>query len=295
MKSCYNKNVETRLANAGNDLLTTDEKIIDISTKYGYDSPDSFTKAFTRFHGSTPTAVRKNGQTIKSYAPLKLNFLLKGGYIMDYRIEKKEAFSVVVKIDPINKSITYIDDGNLSEFTAFSLGAYLSEELPECSVYSVKKNEYENTDGFEKHQIPAFTWAVFKCAGASRDEAREKTWLQIKNEWFPQTNYELVSTSYIIINYATEDVTGNLGEIWTAIKINNIYYEYNFHRKRRKCQLSFRRYRNCSIETLQKMTELIDSKELKKLCLFGICCVVIQVRIFGRYHRQDLNRPVFYA
>lgn len=207
-----------RLANAGNDLLTTDEKIIDIAMKYGYDSSDSFTKAFTRFHGSTPVAVRKNGQTIKSFAPLKLNFLLKGGYIMDYRIEKKEAFSVTVKIDPLNKSITYIDDGNLSEFTTFSLGAYLSEELPECSVYSVKKNENEITDGFEKHQIPAFTWAVFKCAGTSRDEAREKTWLQIKNEWFPQTNYELVSSSNFIFNYTTEDVTGKLGEIWAAIK-----------------------------------------------------------------------------
>jgi len=73
-----------RLASAGNELLTTDEKIITIAMKYGYDSPDSFTKAFTRFHGSTPTAVRNNGKTIKTFAPLKLKFLLEGGYILNY-------------------------------------------------------------------------------------------------------------------------------------------------------------------------------------------------------------------
>lgn len=63
--------------------------------KYGYDSPDSFTKAFSRFHGYTPLAVRKNKTMIKTFAPLKLTISLKGGYIMDYRIVKKEAFTVL--------------------------------------------------------------------------------------------------------------------------------------------------------------------------------------------------------
>jgi len=226
-----------RLANAGNDLLTTDEKIIDIAMKYGYDSPDSFTKAFTRFHGSTPTAVRKNGQTIKSFAPLKLNFLLKGGYIMDYRIEKKEGFSVTVKVDPLNKSFTYIDDDNLTGFPTFCWCKYLYDELrkkaspnemiPDSekilySVYRAEKKEKEIPNGFEKRQIPAITWAVFKCVGTSRVEAREKTWQQICNEWLPQTNYEVVSLYNININYLTTeddaDSPNNLGEIWVPIK-----------------------------------------------------------------------------
>ena len=61
-----------KLALAGNDLLVTDEKIIDIAVKYGYDSPDSFTRAFTRFHGVTPTSVRKDEVLLKSFAPLKI-------------------------------------------------------------------------------------------------------------------------------------------------------------------------------------------------------------------------------
>ncbi|MDD4773276.1 MAG: AraC family transcriptional regulator [Eubacteriales bacterium] len=211
-----------RLANAGNDLLTTEAKIIDIAMKYRYDSPDSFTKAFTRFHGSTPTAVRKNGQTIKSFAPLKLNLLLKGGYIMDYRIEKREAFSVVVKADPASQSITYIDDDSLSGFSLFSLGAYFARELPEYSLFRLEKNKKEIPDGFEKRKIPAITWGVFKCAGTTRNDAREKTWQQICSEWLPQTNYEIIPANYIYIFYSTtvdeEDSYNGLGEIWVAIK-----------------------------------------------------------------------------
>jgi AraC-like DNA-binding protein len=62
-----------RLTLAAGELVSTDNKIIDIAVKYGYDSPDSFTKAFTRFHGVTPSAVRKEGAMIKSFAPLKSN------------------------------------------------------------------------------------------------------------------------------------------------------------------------------------------------------------------------------
>lgn len=84
-----------RLALAGNDLATGDERIIDIAMKYGYDSPDSFARAFSRFHGVTPTAARKDRVMLKSFAPLKIKLTLEGGYLMDYRIEKKEAFTVI--------------------------------------------------------------------------------------------------------------------------------------------------------------------------------------------------------
>ena len=50
-----------RLSLAGQDLMSTDQKIIDLAMQYGYESPDSFTKAFLRFHGVTPLAVRKEG------------------------------------------------------------------------------------------------------------------------------------------------------------------------------------------------------------------------------------------
>ena len=84
-----------RLTLAGSELVSTDKKIIDIALEYGYDSPDSFTKAFLRFHGATPTAIRKGEAMIKSFAPLKIKLILIGGYTMDYKIVKKAPFTVI--------------------------------------------------------------------------------------------------------------------------------------------------------------------------------------------------------
>lgn len=50
-----------RLALAGTELAADKIKVIDAAVKYGYDSPDSFTRAFTRFHGITPSAAREPG------------------------------------------------------------------------------------------------------------------------------------------------------------------------------------------------------------------------------------------
>ncbi|MGN0323430.1 MAG: hypothetical protein ACI4DZ_09995 [Oliverpabstia sp.] len=52
-------------------------------------------KAFTRFHGVSPSSVRKDEVLPKTFAPLKLKILLEGGYLMNYKIVKKEAFTVI--------------------------------------------------------------------------------------------------------------------------------------------------------------------------------------------------------
>ena len=48
-----------RLTLAAQELAATHSKIIDVALKYGYDSPDSFARAFQRFHGVTPSQARK--------------------------------------------------------------------------------------------------------------------------------------------------------------------------------------------------------------------------------------------
>lgn len=49
---------------AAQELSSTDEKVIDIALKYGYDSPDSFAKAFQRFHGISPSKARETGASL---------------------------------------------------------------------------------------------------------------------------------------------------------------------------------------------------------------------------------------
>lgn len=78
-----------RLSLAGTELATSDVKVIDVALKYGYESPDSFAKAFQKFHGILPSQARNNGSMLKSYSRLVLKFSLEGGCTMNYRIEKK--------------------------------------------------------------------------------------------------------------------------------------------------------------------------------------------------------------
>lgn len=91
-----------RLSLAGGELLRKESKVIDVALKYGYDSPESFTKAFKRFHGITPVQVKKQGASLKSFNRLIIKIIMEGGSSMDYRIEKREAFEVVLMTRTFN-------------------------------------------------------------------------------------------------------------------------------------------------------------------------------------------------
>ena len=71
-----------RLSLAGQDLLLSNNRIIDIAMKYQYDSQESFTKAFNRFHGITPSSARKQSHRLKYFRPLTINIVILGGFEM---------------------------------------------------------------------------------------------------------------------------------------------------------------------------------------------------------------------
>ena len=84
-----------RLSLAGAELANGKEKVIDIALKYGYDSPDSFGKAFQKFHGITPSQARADSSMLKSFSRLSIKISLEGGSIMNYRIETKPQFTLL--------------------------------------------------------------------------------------------------------------------------------------------------------------------------------------------------------
>lgn len=79
-----------RLSLAGTELATGKERVIDIAAKYGYESPDSFAKAFQKFHGITPSQARSGGAELKNFSRLSFKITLEGGSIMNYKIVEKE-------------------------------------------------------------------------------------------------------------------------------------------------------------------------------------------------------------
>ncbi|NLN97495.1 MAG: AraC family transcriptional regulator [Eubacteriaceae bacterium] len=94
-----------RLTEAAIILRDTDEKIIDIAFKFGYESSDSFGAAFKNFHGLTPSEVR-NGKPFKLFSRVQLAISVKGGRSMNITIQKKKAFTVAgVNEEKINSSL----------------------------------------------------------------------------------------------------------------------------------------------------------------------------------------------
>lgn len=79
-----------RLALAGAELASGRIRVIDAALKYGYESPDSFARAFRKFHGVNPSDAA--GASLRSFSPLRIKLTLEGANIMDYKIQEKPRF-----------------------------------------------------------------------------------------------------------------------------------------------------------------------------------------------------------
>ena len=225
-----------RLSLAGSELLSTDVKVIDLAVKYGYDSSDSFTKAFTRFHGSTPTDVRKNRAALKSFARLHIKLSLEGGSVMEYRIEEKAAFKVmgisrVFSYESANTDIPkYWDEVYIGAAEKLVMGMYgicfdaeMSGNQFRYMIADDLQEESAAERNLEEYEIPAHTWAVFPCRGPMPFALQEVN-RRIFSEWLPASRYEL-SEGYNIEYYsnATDYKEGTndpdyYSEVWIPVK-----------------------------------------------------------------------------
>lgn len=77
-----------RLTKAAFDIRTSNDRIIDIALKYGYDSSDAFTRAFKKLYGVTPQAARESGVQLKAFPRISFQITIKGDAEMEYRMEK---------------------------------------------------------------------------------------------------------------------------------------------------------------------------------------------------------------
>jgi AraC family transcriptional regulator len=201
-----------RLTLAGFELKHSDSRVIDLALKYGYDSPNSFTRAFQALHGVTPSEARVPGVALKSYPRMSFVITIKGVTGMEYRIVEEGPFILFGKsvrtslvdercyrdvpefwdkciADGTNlrihdaagtgrkgrlKAVTfdYDADGNFS----YLIGL----ELPAGGV----------SDEWERVDVPAKTWAVFPKEIVPETDSVISVWKRIYPEWFPNSGYE---------------------------------------------------------------------------------------------------------
>lgn len=232
-----------RLSLAASDLAGGEDKVIDIALRYGYDTPESFTRAFTRFHGITPTQARRGGN-VKSFSRLSVKLILTGGSTMDYRIEKLDAFKVVCRQKTVEKPAAEgpaegisafwrecTRDGSIRKLVSYIpkeprlkglLGICCSEETEgDAFPYGigVEYDGREVGDGMEIVEIPAHTYAVFTCKG-KMPEAFAETYGKIVTEFFPQSDrYEYAQGIELEVYPSDQmDDPNYTCEVWVAVK-----------------------------------------------------------------------------
>ena len=206
-----------RLSQAAAELADGNEKVIDIALKYGYETPESFTKAFTRFHGVSPMQVKK-GSPIQFMSRYTVHITIEGGEIMEYNIEKWEAMDLLVHAkefhpETSDQEIPKFWDEYYANEEYRKIPAYLgvcAQQKSDSDVFrygiGCKAGDVQGVpEGFEILHLPEYTWAVFKCVGPMPD-AIQNMWERIYKEWLPTAEYELIP-DYDIENYLLGDTS----------------------------------------------------------------------------------------
>ena len=221
-----------RLTLAANELLSKNRKVIDVAFKYGYETPESFSRAFYKFHGVMPSQV-KNGCSLKSFSRLSVRLDLIGGIEMNYKIQEipekilvgyKKRFTGVpygeerVKQEQefmtttrakqwllIGAScdystdymvITNIDDDGYDFYVAYELDEWTRKELFNPNITGV---DFMDKMGFETLIIPKQTYVIFETEKKKRPigdytDIRKR----IVTEWLPTSNYVFANAPEIV-------------------------------------------------------------------------------------------------
>lgn len=243
-----------RLTLAGIELASGNAKVIDTALKYGSESPDSFAKAFQKFHGINPSAARINGNNLKSFSRLVLKISLEGGSIMNYRIEEKPEiiftgykrrftgtpadrmkqehnFYVSTRANQyMLKGLARDCDTQYNILTGFDdegYDFYIASKLDEWTTENWGKELGKDSERFEKILVPAGLYLICETGRTKYptmvfEDLRKKA----VSEWLPSSGYELADAPEIsVIHWFYKVGDSNVNnsryiELWLPITKN---------------------------------------------------------------------------
>lgn len=223
-----------KLTLAGYDLKSTNLKIVDISYKYGYHSPTSFTKAFQQFHGVSPKEAREKNVELNVFPKMQL----KGNMTYSWRLSHHNSFRLIgkrTKISCINQEHAlkipefWSDcqkDGTYSKLVSLDrgepkglFGLFLDYDENTCEIeYAIMVQSNEILpDGWIALELPEVTWAIFDCIGQV-PESIQQGWKYLNEEWLKKYPFEHAKCPEL--EWYSDGVTTDknyLSQIWIPI------------------------------------------------------------------------------
>lgn len=199
-----------RLTLAAIELQSSDIKVIDLTIKYGYDSPVSFSRAFKALHGVTPTEARTDGVILKAYPRISFQISIKGENKMDYRIESKKAFQVFgyegifrtegvgANADILHDNITFTENPHELWNKNYANGAYEKLEADAGDLPPFVGSNLRKVHGIcDYKQTESGTFAYMQCAFVSENSKVDgytvadipaNLWVVLSSEKFKRHN-----------------------------------------------------------------------------------------------------------
>lgn len=238
-----------RLTLAGAELATGKVKVIDVALKYGYDSPDSFAKAFKKFHGITPSQACSDGTMLKSFSRLSVKISLEGGNVMNYRIENKPEMNFLgygrsfdgSPNDRYNQVHDFCIEGE-TQFVCNALHGYANDlEVLYHIIDDVTDEGYRFTLGTAVNKyyldrleavcgkyadlldiitVPEQTYVIVQSE-KSLYYMREHMALRhrVITEWFPNSGYQIANAPEIVYTFSdTKAHSDSYVELWIPIE-----------------------------------------------------------------------------
>jgi AraC family transcriptional regulator len=225
-----------RLTLAAFELQTGGVKVIDTAIKFGYESPEAFSRAFKKLHGITPVLARDMGVSLKAYPRMTFQITIKGDIEMKYRITQREAFRVFGKYTNISTDMEkafeqvpqfyrQCDEDLVPDEINALLGRF-NDNPTIAALYDHSETKFKYMlcqflpkglavpDKFTVLDVPASTWAVFDAP----DCEVQTIWRRIWTEWFPTSEYESVKGVQFEMYYGLANHENIIGEIWIPVK-----------------------------------------------------------------------------
>ncbi len=225
-----------RLTLAAFELQNGGIKVIDTALKYGYESPEAFSRAFKKMHGIMPVSARDIGVSLKAYPKLTFAITIKGDVEMKYRITQRESFRVFgvcteisteqeTAFQQVPQFFRKCDEDLVPDEINELLGRFHDNQTI-SALYDHSEHTFKYMlcqflpkgvtvpDKFTVLEVPAATWAVFDVPNCEI----QAMWRRIWAEWFPTSGYELVEGAQFEMYYGLASHGNVFGEIWIPVK-----------------------------------------------------------------------------